>query len=275
MLSCLVYPSSPTGNNRRIELAGIDLLIIARIDNVFVYPADINLERLKDALGRTLSLWPLVAGRLLLLDEDHYVIEMSDNAIPVPLIENTDLSKWSISSNIVVEILQNPLEPFMGSAQVEKMVHGSPDEPLFRLKLTRLVQSGEWVMGSSWVHVLGDATACLRFLNTISRFYQQLEPQEPLPVFERRLWQENETDQSLLPIMKPLCDAGHPEQAFENFITSQLTYDQLNLCFSGEQLTKLHTLAGGNTVTVQDALSAYIILTLNTHCYQNNAVFYA
>ncbi len=152
-MSWLISPSSPTGNNRHIELAGIDLLIIARIDNVFVYPSDVDIERLKDALSRALSLWPLVAGRFLLLDDDHYVIEMSDNAIPVTLIENTDLSKWSINSNIVVEIIQNPLEPFIDYTQVEKMVRGSLDEPLFRLKLTRLVQSGEWIIGTSWAHV--------------------------------------------------------------------------------------------------------------------------
>jgi hypothetical protein len=269
-MSWLVYPSSPTGNNRRIELAGMDLLIIARIDNVFVYPSDIDIERLKDALGRALSLWPLVAGRFLFLDDNHYVIEMSDNAIPVTLVENTDLPKWSINSNIVVEIIQNPLEPFIDYAQVEKMVRGSLNEPLFRLKLTRLVKSGEWVMGTSWAHVLGDATACLNFLNTISRFYQHMEPLEPLPVFERRLWREDQADQSLLPIMKSLSDAGPPGQALQNFMAAQLTHDQLNLCFSSEQLTKLRTLAGGTTVTIQDALSAYIILTLNTHCYQNN-----
>lgn len=68
---------------------------------------------------------------------------MSNNAIPVTLVENTDLLKWSIDSNIVVEIIQNPLEPFIDYVQVEKMTKGSLDEPLFRLKLTHLVQSDE------------------------------------------------------------------------------------------------------------------------------------
>jgi hypothetical protein len=39
---------------------------------------------------------------------------------------------------------------------------------------------------------------------------------------------------------------------------------------SGEQPAKLRTLAGGNSITIQDALTAYIILTLNTYCYYNN-----
>ena len=75
------------------------------------------------------------------------------------------------------------------------------------MKLTHLVQSGEWVMGVSWAHVLGDGAACLNFLSTISRLYQQMEPLEPLPVFERRLWREDEDDQSLVPMMKQLRDA--------------------------------------------------------------------
>ncbi len=65
MKSWLIPPSSPTGNNHRIELAGMDLWIIPRIDNVFVYPSDLDIDRLKEALGRTLSLWPLIAGRFL------------------------------------------------------------------------------------------------------------------------------------------------------------------------------------------------------------------
>jgi hypothetical protein len=50
----------------------------------------------------------------------------------------------------------------------------------------------------------------------------------------------------------------------------QEAYDQINLCFSGEQLRKLRNLASGDNITIQDALTAYIILTLNTYCYQNN-----
>ena len=46
----LIYPSSPTGNNRRIELAGLDLWRMARIDNVFVYPSEINIDRFKDSI---------------------------------------------------------------------------------------------------------------------------------------------------------------------------------------------------------------------------------
>ncbi|CAF1483890.1 unnamed protein product, partial [Didymodactylos carnosus] len=239
----LVSPSPPTGNNRRIELTGNDLWFIARIDNVFVYPSDLNVDRFREALGRALSLWPLISGRFLLLDGDHYVIEMSDNPIPISLTDNTELTKWSLDSNVVIETTQNPLLPFLDEVQNEKLLRGFPPEPLFRLKLTRIVQSGEWIMGASWAHMLGDTAACLGFLNTISRLYQQMEPLKPLPVFERRLWREDEADQSLLPIMKPLRDGGTIEKMMENFMADQVTHRQVNMCFSAEQLAKLRTLA--------------------------------
>ncbi|CAF3278316.1 unnamed protein product [Rotaria sp. Silwood2] len=270
MTSCLVHPSSPTGHNRRIELAGIDLWIFARTDKVFVYPSELDIERFKTALSRTLSLWPLIAGRFLLLDGDHYVIEMSDNPIPITYAESTNLAAWPSHLNIVAEVHENLLDSFVDGVQIIKLISGSQDEPLFRLKLTRLMQSGEWILGVSWAHVLGDAAAFLHFLNTISRFYQHLEPLDPLPIFERRLWHEDEANQTFLPLMKHMTHAGPLQEMFQLFSSWKDTHEQLNLRFSGEQLEKLRELAGGHTVTIQDSLSAYLILTLNTHCYRND-----
>jgi hypothetical protein len=214
--------------------------------------------------------WPLVAGRFLRLDDDHYCIEMSDNSIPVTYVENSELSACPTDWNIVEELHKNTLVSFIDQIQVIKLIPGSQEEPLVRLKLTRLIQSGEWILGASWAHLLGDAAAFLSFLNTISRFYQHLEPLEPLPVFERRLWREDEADPSLLPIMKHLRDAGPMLEMFKIFSSWDDTHDQLSLRFSSEQLAKLRELSGGKNVTIQDSLSAYLILTLNTYCYSND-----
>jgi len=267
--SFLVFPSIPTGNNHRIELAGTDLWTIVRIDNVFVYPSEINIDQFKDALGHTLSLWPIAAGRTILENDEHYIIEMCDNPIPVTLVVNNHLNKWPLNSNVIVELNEKLLSTFIDQVQVLKLFHNSSNEPLVRFKLTHIVESGEWVLGISWYHVLGDAAACLHFSNTLSRFYQRMEPTKPLPIFERRLWRENEADQSLLSIMKQLRDAKPSEIIFKNTFADQINYDQLNLHFSGKQLAELRTLAGGDNITIHDALTAYIILTLNTYCYYN------
>jgi hypothetical protein len=170
----------------------------------------------------------------------------------------------------VLDTTEKQLETFIDEVPTTKLLHGSPDEPLFRLKLTHLLQSGEWIMGTSWAHVLGDAFTCVKFLNTFSRFYQQLEPSEPLPIFERRLWHQENIDQSLLPRMRHLTDALSPEQTLEKIRAEQITHDQINIHFSGEQLVRLRALAGDSMLTIQDVMTAYIILTLNTQCFENN-----
>ncbi len=92
-----------------------------------------------------------------MLDGDHYVIEMSDNGIPVSLVENIELSKWPLDSNVVGNTVAGRLSTFLDKVQDNKVVRNSSDQPLFHLKVTHLIQSGEWVMGTSWSHILGDA----------------------------------------------------------------------------------------------------------------------
>lgn len=271
MTTSLVHPLSLAGQNRRIELTGLDLSIVPRIDNIFVYPAELDVDRFKDALSRTLSIWPLVVGRFISMEDGHYFIEMSDNGIPFTYTENNELEKWPHDNNVVIDIIKHSLEPFIDAAQTIKLLQGPNDEPLSRLKLTRIVKSNEWVLGTSWAHVLGDAASNLNFLNTISRLYQQLEPLEPLPIFERRLWREEEADLSLSPLLIELINAKPLTEMFQLFLQREETYEQLNLHFSGKQLSRLRELAGGDgSITTQDALTSYIILLLNTHCFKND-----
>ncbi|CAF1452290.1 unnamed protein product [Rotaria magnacalcarata] len=267
----LIYPSSPAGNNRRLEIAGLDLWKMARIDNVFVYPSEINIDCFNEALSRTLSLWSVVAGRFRLDDGEHYIIEMSDNPIPVTLVKNNDLVRWPFDSNVVIDFCKSSLSAYIDEVQVSKLFDNTENEPLVRFKLTHIIQSNEWILGISWAHELGDADSCLRFLNTLSRLYQQMEPAEPLPIFERRLWKSDDADPCFLSGMKHLLDAKPFEVMWKKFMIDQELYDQVNLIFSSEQLVKLQSLASEeNNITMQDALTAYIILTLNTYCYPNN-----
>ncbi|CAF1446706.1 unnamed protein product [Rotaria sp. Silwood1] len=266
----LVYPSEPTGKNRRIELAGLDLWRMARIDNVFVYPSEIKIDCFNEALSRTLSLWPLIAGRSYLDDNKDYFIEMCDNPIPVTLTKNYDLVQWPFDSNVIIDFYKHSLSIYIDEVQVTKLFDNTQNEPLVRIKLTHIIQSNEWILGISWIHELGDAYSCLQFLHTLSHLYQRMEPCELTLIFERRLWKSDEVYPSFLPLMKHLTDAKSFEEMWRKFMIDQQSYDQVNLCFSSEQLIKLRILAGGNKITIQDALTAYIILTLNTYCYDQN-----
>ncbi|CAF4504575.1 unnamed protein product [Rotaria sp. Silwood2] len=270
-ITSLVLPSPPTGNARRIELAGIDLWLDARIDSIFVYPSTLNLDRFKEALSRTLSRWPLVAGHLLLLDDNRYFIEMADHAIPVFIVDNHDLPQWPFDSTVVVEKGSSLLQPYFSFVQTRKLLNCSPYEPLVQMKITHIIQSNQWVLGISWAHILGDAISCLQFLNTFSRLYQHLEPCKPDPIFERHLWQEKDVVSSFLPMMNLLEDALLPEQqTSSNFIDYLENYAQINLRFSGTQLVQLHKIVGETSVTIHDALTAYIIVLLNAFCLDSD-----
>lgn len=264
----LVSPSPPTGLQRRIELSGLDLWLLLRIDNVFVYPGEINLDRLTDALSRTLSIWSLVAGQGF-QENDRYFIIMSDHSIPVTFVRNEEISSWSLDSTVVVEMMDNPLKNFIDEVQTMKLFDQVSNEPLLRIKLTQLVQSNEWILGMSWAHVLGDADSCLQFSKTLSRFYQQLEPSMPSPIFERRIWFEEENDPSFLPYMKSLHYSKGAAELFKNFLPNQIDYDRVTIHLSGEQIRQIRSMIEDTVISNHDALVAYIILKLNQVLLKN------
>ena len=134
--SFVVSPSRATGNNRRIELAGMDLWTWGRVDRIYVYPSEIQIDRFQEALSRTLSLWPLVAGRILIENDEKYIIEMCDGPIPVTLIVNNDLREWPLDSNVVLDVDNQVYPAFIDQVDVKKVLNNPSDEPLVRFKLT-------------------------------------------------------------------------------------------------------------------------------------------
>ena len=101
-------------------------------------------------------------------------------------------------------------------------------------------------MGISWAHVLGDACACIQFLNTFSRLYQGLLALESLPVFPRRLWHRENIDPTYLPMMKHLTESLTMEEILQRTQDEEKISEQINLHFHDD-----------------DLLIAYIIITLN------------
>ncbi|CAF4557157.1 unnamed protein product [Rotaria sp. Silwood2] len=72
-MTSYIAASSPTGNGRQIQLLSTDL-IFGGIDNVFVYPS-LDVDRLRNALSRTLSFWPILTGRIFVDNDDQYFIK--------------------------------------------------------------------------------------------------------------------------------------------------------------------------------------------------------
>jgi hypothetical protein len=250
---------SPSGNGRRITLLGTDL-IFGGIDNVFVYPT-LDINRLRNALQETLSFWPILTGRLIVDNDDQYIIECSDNSIPFTYTENDQLKCWPDLPVVVDDT--TILQPFIDSIQYKPEI-----EPLLRLKVTHLLLSDEYVLGTSVSHMVGDADSTLHFLNDLSRIYQHLEPVLPPPIFERQLLKNEEPDFSL-PLIKELSEkAEKRETIIDQIIKEQLETDPLNMSFSSEQLTQLHSrVENTDQVTINDVLCAYIIQNINKHLF--------
>lgn len=251
----LITPYSSTGNCRRVILTGADL-IFQSIDNIFIYPC-LNINRLKEALSRALSIWPILAGRVL-VDDDQYLIELSDQPIPFTYAENHELEYWPNLPVVIDDVKIG--EPFIDMVQYKPK-----DEPLLRIKVTVLVRSNEYVLGTSFSHLVGDAASSLHFLNDLSRLYQGLEPILARPIFDRHLWTKDDADKYLLSNLKPYKKAVKREVVLADLAHSQEATDQLNISFSSIQLAKLHSLTGDDDgeVTLHDTLCAYMIVTMN------------
>jgi predicted transcriptional regulator with HTH domain len=262
LVSSLIYADSPNGNNRRISLTGIDMVPVA-VDNVFIYPF-LDLNRLEKALRRTISDWPIVVGRLHIINNEDYFIELSDNGIPLTYIENDKIEEWPILPVVVED--ESKLKPFIDSVPNEP----NENESLVRLKLTHLIRSNEYILGVSFYHLIGDGDSLIHFLNDLSCFYQDIQPILPRPIFERHLWlNDNIIDSSLLPMMKQLVDARQRDQIIGDIIHEQEITDPIQISFSSEQLIKLQNLASQSDehITIQDALNAYLIVKLNKHVF--------
>jgi hypothetical protein len=251
----------PTGNGHRVTLLGTDL-IFGGIENVFVYPS-LDVHRLQTALSQTLSSWPVLTGRIIVdNDKDEYFIECSDNSIPFTYIENDQLECWPDLSVVVDDATK--LQPFIDSVQYKPEI-----EPLLRIKLTRLLHSNEYILGTSFSHMVGDANTNLHFLNDLSRIYQHLQPLLPRPIFERYLLKKEDSDSSL-PLIKYISqNAEKREDIIARIIKEQTETEPVIMSFSSEQLAQLRLLTKNddNEITTHDTLCAYIILTMNKHLF--------
>ena len=261
-MTSYIDASSPSGNGRRIELLGTDL-IFDSIDNVFVYPS-LDVNRLRRALSRTLSFWPILTGRVLFDGNDEYFIELSDKSIPFTYAEDDELDRWPDLPILVDDVTK--IHPFIDSVRYKPEV-----EPLLRIKVTRLLRSDEVVLGTSFQHMVGDAQSNIHFLNDLSQIYQDLQPVLPRPVFERPLLNKKDADFSLLPQMKNFQNADKRESILARLSKEQTETDAVNISFSSEQLKKLHRLIVtiNKELTIHDALCAYLVFLMNKHVLTN------
>ncbi|CAF4304810.1 unnamed protein product, partial [Rotaria sp. Silwood2] len=155
------------------------------------------------------------------------------------------------------------IQPFIDSTQYKPEI-----EPLLRIKVTRLLHSDEYVLGTSFYHMVGDANSTFHFHNDLSQIYQNLKPILPRPVFERHVLNKEDSEFSLLPVLKLYQNTGKREDILARLGKEYAETDPINMSFSSEQLTKLRSLIEDtNEITAHDVLCAYIVYLMNKHLF--------
>ncbi|EIN10962.1 hypothetical protein PUNSTDRAFT_51528 [Punctularia strigosozonata HHB-11173 SS5] len=157
-----------------------DHLTFASVDTVHVVAGKIDIERFCHALGETLQLYPLHAGRMSVPDsaDGAWRVRLSNEGVPVVLVESDDKNIVPIST-----VVQVPLT-LIDKVDVNKLYDPTADEPLLRVLITRFSNLGQTSLGVSASHIIGDGYTHLRFMRALSQIYQGLSLLDDLPNFE-------------------------------------------------------------------------------------------
>lgn len=175
-----IKPATP--QQGRIELCGLDFVGgYGYFDGVRFFDRRLDVERLRDAMARTLDRYPMFGGTLLeehgrvFIDYDgpgvSFALEESDQPCPpfgpgVPQVNQQHL------------FLRKPTKPDTVGPWLRPF-----GKPLLLLKLTRFAD-GYYALGGTTCHVVGDATMTGNWFADCYRYYCGQES-GPTPVFSR------------------------------------------------------------------------------------------
>ncbi|KAF9021991.1 hypothetical protein BDZ89DRAFT_1071035 [Hymenopellis radicata] len=265
----LVYPENPvwTGPDpdtlRLVD--GNDLVLQFVLNSCHVVPGPIDVERFCKAVGVTVGRFPHTAGRLK-RDGDSWRVDLTNSPVPVTVVDDDTLTA-PFPEEDRYHIIQKSILPFVCEVPMREAFLGE-DVPLLSLKLTRLLKTGETVIGNSWNHTLGDGTTVHNFMHTLSQAYLGLEL-PPLPSYVKRKWPD------------PRKEMGLGDEAFKEVtphVVQDFTLDELltryekeakeaimmDLCFTKGELDAIVKKAKdgaeeGVKLSKQDALSSYVV----------------
>lgn len=184
----MVPCGAPSTSTTEAPLSPITLWQMGSIPSVHVLPGSINVERFKDAIASTSSLYPVIGGRLRRRQvKEAYEYYVSELAKPLCRIKaNRPRAKIELNQSpikVTVETSDGSEPPFATPAVIQPSLHNFvdnlnpatqlniPESPLISFKITQLPVSGTSVLGFCWAHILGDGDAFSTFSRTLSRLY--------------------------------------------------------------------------------------------------------
>ncbi|KZW01149.1 hypothetical protein EXIGLDRAFT_719520 [Exidia glandulosa HHB12029] len=168
-------------DREHFRLRDTDLYLPFPVDAAIIVPGAVDAERLKAALVRALSIFPLYGGRIEKRD-GHWIVRLVNTNGALFDVVDSNEEKPPVAPNSPVI-----LSPFNLSKRNDhwSLYSGSSDEPLLRLTLIRGAQ-GRWSAVVFWMsHVIGDGEGVRAFMRTVSRYYEGLEPlDEDVPCYD-------------------------------------------------------------------------------------------
>jgi len=176
-----IKPAEPVQG--RIPLCGLDFVGGYRyFDGVRFFDERLDVDRLREALARTVTRYPILGGTLqqedgrVFIDLDGpgltFALESSAVACPSfgPGIPQISQPQLFLPKPTAPRRPGGPLEPVFG-------------KPMLLLKLTRF-SDGRFALGGSTCHMLSDAITIGTWFEDCYRYYSGREP-GPAPVFSR------------------------------------------------------------------------------------------
>ncbi|CAL1702968.1 unnamed protein product [Somion occarium] len=159
----------------------MDLIISLSIETVHVIPGDIDPPRFLDALSRTLSVYPLAAGRFERPSDtsDGWKIRLTKSGVPVKFLENH--TEQIMPSTRVIQ--NQGVASLVEKVDIDKILEPHSDEPLARFTMVKFVKTGLTAIGFSQYHTIGDGFIVIQFLRLLSQTYQGLLPLDPSPSY--------------------------------------------------------------------------------------------
>ncbi|EJD45495.1 hypothetical protein AURDEDRAFT_184740 [Auricularia subglabra TFB-10046 SS5] len=260
----IVRAEEPTvlGSQEFYNLRPTDLFLPFSVDTAIVVLGPIDPERLKHALARALSLFPLYAGRLERVGDSWRVRLTNDGALFH--VRQSQEATPPIGPDAPVV-----LAPFNLTLQINhwNLYSGKSEEALLRLTLTL---GTNWsVVGFSGSHVVGDGYGVALFMRAVSRLYQNLQPEDDIAYS----YPPNpETVPAEIEIETPWLDRYLPlPSATKSSTNSHPKTLRIDLRLSTSQLTQIRKAIlalgpaepGAVSLSLQDCLVSALTVALN------------
>ncbi|THH15890.1 hypothetical protein EW146_g4661 [Bondarzewia mesenterica] len=260
-----IFARSPTllQGQTSVPLPGYELWINL-IKNVHIVDGILEIDKFALAVARALQLYAHATGRLRRSRAGDWSIQLTNNAIPLEVEHRSTLQSLTADERVIQGNLNSLHNP---SPQGVALVNG--DAPLLRLKLT--VSNRQTAIGISWHHTLGDAAVLLRFMHTVSQFYQGLGSRYPQPTFRKHFFPPAAPDviQQCLPRMPHLSQTYPLVELGARYAELNKNVVRVDLCIPGRKLEEMRVKAnegldpGSPRLSRQDCLTAWIVTAFN------------